>query len=1240
MNKRAFKMVAIAVLVVVCLFATTLVTACNKQSTYYLSTKSNNWATYDKDSNVPVSSRFVQNADGTYTLAVDLDAGDSFAIYKVGKNDNLVQDIFSSAGKLTLEDGKVVVGEKGKYVLTIDVSNGELTYTFTAAQQPGPSTVAVTGVKLAPTTLNMTVGGADQTLTATVEPSNATNKNVSWSTSDSQVATVAGGVVHAVGAGDATITVTTADGNKTATCAVHVTAGSVDTPVAVTGVTLDPTTLNMTVGGADQTLTATVAPSNATNKNVSWSSSDSQVATVADGVVHAVGAGDATITVTTADGNKTATCEVHVSAPQAGDVDVEMLYFEEDDFTLTVGQDATLTVVVEPANATDKSFTWTVDNDGIVDIELAEGGIKVTAAAVGTATITLVSTSTPTAESYPITITVVAPTAESITVEPTSLELEVGDQRTLVATVLPAGVNPILSWTSSNPSCVSVDDFGHIEALAVGSAVITVAVNASIQATCTVTVVQHVQSISLSETSLEMYQGGSSRDITVEFNPTSATNKGFSAVVTSGNEYVSITFDVEAGTITVTPVAVGSAVITVTSTDGGFTATCNVEVKALSDAKPQLSSSTITVDKGDTSDAISITAEAGLTISSFTVTSAQTAIATVTKGSDNSFTVTGVAFGQATVTVNVTYTGGSSSSAALTLTVYVSSDYYYLTGTVDGGAWGSQESETAARNANLLLEKMSDGVYELTRDIDISKGTKLYILPSNLGDNWGNQLKAISPYYTADSAASSWGITVDDGNAVISISGNYTVRLTLTTSGARWTVVPNWKAPTSATVNTDQVSLENNGDVTTANLTLTIGPDGAKYDASDIEWSVDAQYVNWLKLTPNADATKCVAELIYFEGDATVTVTVTVTITVGSFKLTAICDITLMPEGADTKPVTDVIWETANATVDIASDGWTFTVKAKADGDITGVTYELVSNLEGGAWTEIYANDDGKTVAFTIDSATGVITANMFGTVFVKATSVGVNSEGNTVSKVTSVTFYANTFYLDIDWSNDDATTNAATGVTEFKWSGVELNAGSEFIILYANHGWAANLIRSASYVDTANSNNVSGGVNGAQGKIKVSVAGEYDITLNLSGLKPSVTVKFVRELQQDPVLTVAIYGDGTTWQDDPYASGSAQIGPIGGNYTVTFEHTFNEAVITGWSGTGYIAFQVVVGSTWGGGFSNLTITLDGSTNNMWDSGTGKFSFAKSVISGKTLRFTCTFNESSVLKSIAITTVS
>lgn len=168
-----------------------------------------------------------------------------------------------------------------------------------------PEPVAVTGVSLNKTTLALTEGET-ATLTATVSPSDAANKAVSWSSSNATVAAVDNnGTVTAAGAGSATITVRTDDGGKTATCAVTVAAAV----VPVTGISLDITDKELLVGETQQ-LTATVEPADATDKTVSWSTSSAAVATVAEGLVTAVGKGTATIKATA--GGKEASCTITV----------------------------------------------------------------------------------------------------------------------------------------------------------------------------------------------------------------------------------------------------------------------------------------------------------------------------------------------------------------------------------------------------------------------------------------------------------------------------------------------------------------------------------------------------------------------------------------------------------------------------------------------------------------------------------------------------------------------------------------------------------------------------------------------------------------------------------------------------------------------------------------------------------------------------------------------------------------
>ncbi|MBR5660780.1 MAG: Ig-like domain-containing protein, partial [Bacteroidales bacterium] len=117
--------------------------------------------------------------------------------------------------------------------------------------------------------------------------------------------------------------------------------------VAVTGVTLSQSTLALETG-ATGNLTATVNPANATNKTVTWSSSNSSVATVFNGTVTAVAAGTATVTAT-ADG-KSATCQVTVSKKV---VPVTAIEFIETDHSVYIGKSIQLSVKLTPSNATE-----------------------------------------------------------------------------------------------------------------------------------------------------------------------------------------------------------------------------------------------------------------------------------------------------------------------------------------------------------------------------------------------------------------------------------------------------------------------------------------------------------------------------------------------------------------------------------------------------------------------------------------------------------------------------------------------------------------------------------------------------------------------------------------------------------------------------------------------------------------------------------------------------------------------
>ena len=216
------------------------------------------------------------------------------------------------------ENGQLVLDTSdmapGKYIVAIPGQYGEY-FPDEICSTPGglilnveSAFVDVESVSLNKSETTITIGGTE-TLTATVAPDNATDKTVTWTSSDESVATVANGVVTAVGVGEAVITATA--GEKSATCTVTV------APIPVSSVTLNKGETTIAIGGTE-TLTATVAPDNATDKTVTWTSSDETVATVDNGVVTAVAVGTATITATA--GEQSATCTVTVNDPQVDEV--------------------------------------------------------------------------------------------------------------------------------------------------------------------------------------------------------------------------------------------------------------------------------------------------------------------------------------------------------------------------------------------------------------------------------------------------------------------------------------------------------------------------------------------------------------------------------------------------------------------------------------------------------------------------------------------------------------------------------------------------------------------------------------------------------------------------------------------------------------------------------------------------------------------------------------------------------
>ncbi len=278
-------------------------------------------------------------------------------------------------------NGNVTAKRAGTAVITATSENGK-TASCTITVNKKDTNITITEVRLNKSTETLTEGDTT-TLTATVLPENTTDsKSVSWSSSNSEVAAVdANGTVTAKSAGTAVITATSTNG-KSAGCTVTVSRKE----IPITEISLDKSSATLTEGETT-TLVATVLPENTTDsKNVSWSSSNSEVATVdANGTVTAKSAGTAVITATSANG-KTAGCTVTVSRKE---IPITEISLDKSSATLTEGETTTLVATVLPENTTyGKSVKWSSSNVAVATVDLMG---KVTAKSAGTAVITATS---------------------------------------------------------------------------------------------------------------------------------------------------------------------------------------------------------------------------------------------------------------------------------------------------------------------------------------------------------------------------------------------------------------------------------------------------------------------------------------------------------------------------------------------------------------------------------------------------------------------------------------------------------------------------------------------------------------------------------------------------------------------------------------------------------------------------------------------------------------------------------
>lgn len=347
--------------------------------------------------------------------------------------------------------------------------------------------------------------------------------------------------------------------------------------VKVSRITLSASTGLTLTKGQTQKLTATIAPANATNKEVKWKTSDKNVATVSEnGLVTAVGGGDATITCTAKDGsNVKATCKVTVTVPVSG------IQLSQTSAALTVGDTLTLTKTIYPSDATNQAVTWTSSSDAVASVD-SNG--KITAKTAGSAVITCKSVSDNSVVGI-CNVTVKAKVqtpseikVNKITLNKTTASVTKGKTLQLTATVTPGNATKKeVKWSTSNKNVAMVSTSGLVTAKSAGTATITCTAQdgSGVKATCKITVknpVVKVTKVTLNKTTATLAPK-ETLTLKATVTPTNATNKA----VTWKSSNTKIATVSSSGKVTAK--AAGTVTITCRAKDGsGKKATCKITV--------------------------------------------------------------------------------------------------------------------------------------------------------------------------------------------------------------------------------------------------------------------------------------------------------------------------------------------------------------------------------------------------------------------------------------------------------------------------------------------------------------------------------------------------------------------------------------------------------------------------------------------------------------------------------------
>ena len=375
-------------------------------------------------------------------------------------------------------DGVVTGVSAGQTIILVKTKGGSVEYLYVTVQDQ------VKGMTLNYTTRTVTKGNTI-TLKPVFTPANATNKNVTWTSSDSKVATISKtGKVKGIKGGAAIITCVSEDGGYVATCLIKVVE-------PITSLKLNKTSATIGVGKTVK-LKATLKTTSATNPKLRWTTSNKKVATVSSsGTVKGKKVGSCTIKVTTTDGSKkTATCKIKVIHP------VTKISLNKRVITIVKGHSTTVKATVKPSNATTKSVSWSSSDKNVA---VVFGG-KITGMNAGTATIRAKAkdNSKKSAVCY-VTVIEEVPIS-SIVLSASDLTMVKGQTQKLTYSLVPSNHTDKIKFDSDNKAVATVSSSGKVTAKRAGIANVTIITSGGKQATVKITV------IGLNKTSMTMEQ--------------------------------------------------------------------------------------------------------------------------------------------------------------------------------------------------------------------------------------------------------------------------------------------------------------------------------------------------------------------------------------------------------------------------------------------------------------------------------------------------------------------------------------------------------------------------------------------------------------------------------------------------------------------------------------------------------------------------------------------------------------